>query len=539
MIVVVSDIFSEQMLGGAELTTDALLENGFDNYKKINSTQLTSEIIDDLKEKKWIFFNFFGVSDKNIFDIIKKVKNYSVVEYDYKYCIYRLKTKHEHLENECHCEKTSRGKLIALFLAKSKNLFFMSKGQKEEYENVFPILKKHQSSSVLSSSFTDENLQYILSLNTEDKNNKYIILNSDSWVKGKNKCIEYAKNNGVDYELVSGLSHRELLKKLSTSKGLIFLPNGYDTCPRIVIEAKLLDCDIIINDNVQHKEEEWFQNKETISTYVKKQKQEFYERCLKNKLIYDIKEESTRFVFIMPGYNVAEWLPKCINSIKKQNYDNYLAVFIDDLSDDESYKIFKNLTKDDKRFFGIKNKEKKYALKNIQDGIESLDLKDNDVIILLDSDDWLSSASVLNYLNDFYIKNSCLSTYGSYMYYPYGFVGLEPSSYSNDVIKQNRYREDEWRASHLRTFKKKIWDKIKKEDFIDSDGNYYKMAYDQAIMLPILEMTGPKSMYIEEVLHVYNIANSLNVSKIKEKEQYETMRRIRKKARYERLHYEN
>ena len=34
MIVVVSDIFSNQYTGGAELTTDALLEPGFNNYVK-------------------------------------------------------------------------------------------------------------------------------------------------------------------------------------------------------------------------------------------------------------------------------------------------------------------------------------------------------------------------------------------------------------------------------------------------------------------------------------------------------------------------
>ena len=39
------------------------------------------------------------------------------------------------------------------------------------------------------------------------------------------------------------------------------------------------------------------------------------------------------------------------------------------------------------------------------------------------------------------------------------------------------------------------WDKLDQEDLKDQDGNYYKMAYDQAIMLPLLEMAGEKSKY--------------------------------------------
>ena len=95
MIVVVSDIFSDQFIGGAELTSEALLESGFDNYKKINSLNLTEEMIESYKNKKWIFFNFHHINQKNLLKISTTIKDYSVVEYDYKYCKYRLKSKHE------------------------------------------------------------------------------------------------------------------------------------------------------------------------------------------------------------------------------------------------------------------------------------------------------------------------------------------------------------------------------------------------------------------------------------------------------------
>ena len=538
MIVVVSDIFSDQFIGGAELTSEALLESGFDNYKKINSLNLTEEMIESYKNKKWIFFNFHHINQKNLLKISTTIKDYSVVEYDYKYCKYRLKSKHESTGEECVCEKSTKGKLVAIFLAKSKNLFFMSDGQKKEYEKIYPILKKHSSSHVLSSSFSSKNIDYILNLKST-KNDKYIIFNSDSWVKGTKNCVEYARENNLKYELVARLPHKELLKKLSESKGLIFLPSGYDTCPRIVIEAKLLGCDVILNNNVQHKDESWFNNKESIVDHIYKQKKLFYEKCLRQDIKYEKLDKQIKFHFIVPGYNVSDWITKCITSIQKQDYKNYSVTYVDDVSTDNSANIFKQLAGNHDNFNIIINNDKNYALKNISNAIQTLNSESDDVIIVLDADDWLSSPQVLDYLNWFYQHNDCWMTYGSYMYYPFGDPGLEPSSYPKEVVEDNTYREDKWRATHLRTFKKKLWDKIDQQDFIDDDGEYYKMAYDQAMMLPMLEMAGEKAMYTPEILHVYNRANALNVDKLRQKEQHKTMLRIRKQKKYERVNFED
>ena len=81
--------------------------------------------------------------------------------------------------------------------------------------------------------------------------------------------MKYAEENSLDYELVSDLAYHELIIKMSTSKGLIFRPLGGDTCPRIVIEANLLGCDLILNDNVQHKDEDWFSTRNSCLEYLK------------------------------------------------------------------------------------------------------------------------------------------------------------------------------------------------------------------------------------------------------------------------------
>ena len=61
------------------------------------------------------------------------------------------------------------------------------------------------------------------------------------------------------------------------------------------------------------------------------------------------------------------------------------------------------------------------------------------------------------------------------------------------------------------------------------------MAYDQAIMLPLLEMSADRSTYIEENLYVYNKENPLNVDKIKAQQQFQTAQEIRDKKPYNKL----
>ena len=73
------------------------------------------------------------------------------------------------------------------------------------------------------------------------------------------------------------------------------------------------------------------------------------------------------------------------------------------------------------------------------------------------------------------------------------------------------------------------------QDLKDKSGNFYQTAYDQALMLPLLEMSSERSKYIDKILHVYNRSNPLNVDKVKQQIQYQTSLEIRNKKPYVRL----
>ena len=533
-------MFVEQYEGGAELTTEALIQGTYFPCNKILSSDPNLyNIMHQNNKAFWIFGNFDSVSERCLLYAAKNL-DYLVLEYDYKYCKYRSPGKHITVDGNCACENDRKGKVVSIFLNNSKISWWMSSAQLEHYQNLFPFLKNH-TNKVLSSVFSEEKINYILSLNVANKNNKYLILNSPSWIKGVEDAVDFAKQNNLEYELVWGLKHKELLAKLAKSKGIIFFPRAADTCPRMTIEAKLLNCDLIMNDNVQHKNESWFQSKETTLEYLKQRTEVFWnevEEIASNVLLlpklHKDKDEEIKFNFIVPFYNCEKWITKCIRSIKRQKYKNFTCTLIDDVSIDQSSDIIEKVIKDDERFTLIKNLEKKYALANIVTAIDSLNCGNEEVIILLDGDDWLSSARVLDHLSKIYDKDA-LVTYGSYVYNPGGQKGVEPSEYPAEIIQTNAFRKDVWRASHLRTFKYGLWKKINKKDLKDETGKFYEMTYDQAIMLPLLEMSSGRTAYIPEVLHVYNRQNPLNVDKIKAQKQFELATMIRNKKPYEKI----
>ena len=279
----VSDMFTDQHLGGAELSLQTLIDNCpvGKSHEKLNSFRITKSIIDNNLDSLWVFGNIAQLSDELIQYIIDKKIKYYFVEYDYKYCEYRNPVLYRFLEEEdCDYSETEKGKLIEQFVNNSAKTFFMSEAQSQTYANHLTDLNADKT-IVLSSTFGESFFDKIDSLNEKHKEaerTKWIVLGSRSWIKGTQEAENWCKENDLDYEVVSNISHNEMLEKLATAKGICFKPTGLDTCPRFVIEAKLLGCELELNENVQHLEEPWFDTEDTnvIVEYLKNRKDFFW-----------------------------------------------------------------------------------------------------------------------------------------------------------------------------------------------------------------------------------------------------------------------
>ncbi len=241
----------------------------------------------------------------------------------------------------------------------------------------------------------------------------------------------------------------------------------------------------------------------------------------------------SHFKIIVPFYNVQDWISICIRSIKAQEYQNYQCILIDDMSTDNTVEIVYREIADDNRFTLIENTEKAFALKNIYDAIQLSEAEDEDIIVTLDGDDWFAKGDVLNILDEAYMKSDCWMSYGSYAEYPSGYRGKFAKQIPQSVIENNLYRSSPWYSSHLRTFKSHLWNRINVDDLRDSDGNFFRMAWDLSFMFPMLEMAGNKSKYIEDILYIYNVQNPLNDHKVDHRLQIMTEGYIRGKQKYE------
>ena len=267
-IIFVADFYAKDIPGGAELTTQALIDSAPENINvaAVYSRNVTMELMQKYSGCYWIFTNFSGM-DLNLIPTAATNLDYSIIEYDYKFCKYRSVEKHLHIEGtECDCHEQIHGKMISAFFLGAKHVWWMSEAQEQRYIDRFSFLAEIES-VVLSSVFDDKFFIKIAELNKAEKDRSgWIVLESNSWIKGTEGAIKYCEENDLAFEIISGLTHDEVLEKLSSSIGLVYLPRGGDTCPRLVIEAKMLECELVLNEHVQHKNEIWFETEDSFDT---------------------------------------------------------------------------------------------------------------------------------------------------------------------------------------------------------------------------------------------------------------------------------
>ena len=278
-IIFVSDLNVKDYIGGAELTTEAIMDKSPYNCFFLHSTSLTEELVRKNKDKYWIFVNWTGVPIEGIIEVIQSSK-YSIIEADFKLCRHRSPQLHELIEKKlCDCHIQKQGKFVEAFYLRAQNVFFMSQKQKEIYMNLLPRLKTAENKMIVQgSTWSDEHLDKLFELRNTLKNDKWAVLSGSTWLKNTKATEEYCIKNKLTYDLIGGLPYENFIKKLSEYKGLISIPISYDTCPRLVVEAKIMGLDLILNDFVQHKDEPWFVTEDITSTidYLRTAKSRFW-----------------------------------------------------------------------------------------------------------------------------------------------------------------------------------------------------------------------------------------------------------------------
>lgn len=242
-------------------------------------------------------------------------------------------------------------------------------------------------------------------------------------------------------------------------------------------------------------------------------------------------EEHKPFVIVVASYNNADWVEKNLRSIFEQKYDNYRVIYINDASKDATFaKVKKCIAKYEQwhRVELIHNEFNRGAAANIYRAVHSC--LDEEIVVLLDGDDWFPHEHVLERLNEAYADPAVWLTYGSYVEYPsYSYtVANFSQELPMKVIEKNSVRaftKQHWYLSHLRTFYSSLFKKIKVADLL-YEGKYFDAAYDLAFMLPMVEMAGSHTHFMKEILCIYNRTSNFKESKIRAKRQQQISKYI-------------
>ena len=213
----------------------------------------------------------------------------------------------------------------------------------------------------------------------------------------------------------------------------------------------------------------------------------------------------------------------------RDSHNRFQVLIVDDCSSDSSYEIASKICEKNKHFTIFRNNRRIGALNNIRNLLEKKIKEPTKTIdLIVDGDDYLYSSDVLNILEEKYKQTNCLITYGSHI----SSKGVQGKKYPRIIRKFNLFRKYFWYASHLKTFRHDLWLAINPKDLINKNQQYFSVAWDLAMMFPMLEMAGKRQEFISEILYFYNDSNPISDHKIRRKEQILTAKEIRHKKRY-------
>ena len=247
------------------------------------------------------------------------------------------------------------------------------------------------------------------------------------------------------------------------------------------------------------------------------------------KKIINHQEEKYFFNVVVPVFNAEKYIEKCLSSIVKQSHKRFQVQVVDDCSTDSSCEIASAICKENKNFKFFRNDRRVGALNNICNLLETkIKEPSKTVDLIIDGDDYLYSSDVLNILEEKYLQTNCLITYGSHI----SSKGVQGKKYPRLIREFNLFRKYFWYASHLKTFRHDLWLALNPKDLINKNREYFSVAWDLAMMFPMLEMAGNRQEFISEILYFYNDNNPISDHKIRRKEQILAAREIRQKKRY-------
>ncbi|MBX9923456.1 MAG: glycosyltransferase family 2 protein [Rhabdochlamydiaceae bacterium] len=217
------------------------------------------------------------------------------------------------------------------------------------------------------------------------------------------------------------------------------------------------------------------------------------------------------FVILITAHNNATYCEKSLNSALSQNYPHFRVVYIDQESTDGSWEKVCRLvdySRHPEKVTLIQSEKLVGSLASLYDAIH--DCQDQEILVVIDGNDFLAHEHVLCKLNKIYTKPSIWMTYGNFLDYPsYKQMPIRCKQIPKNIVFNNSFRSHEIQEMHLKTFYAGLFKQIRKEDLLYK-GRFLAMEDSPAYTIPLLEMAGKHASFINDVLYLHTKSHPLS-----------------------------
>lgn len=250
--VIASDFFIDDFIGGAALNDEEIfkiLTSKGEDVRKIKSTQVTQEFLNEHKDSLFIISNFFHLKN-DLRQFIEENCKYVIYAHDYKFVEHTNPAQYENF-------KVPEPELINQSFHKNAiAVVCQSSFQKGIYD------KNIQSNTINFSGnlWSKEHLDLMQTLLPSSKNPVCSVVKSPYPQKGVPEAVRECINRNFDYDLIFDRHYETFLRKLASNKALMFIPLTPETLSRVCVEAKMMGVKVFHTDLVGAAHEEWFKN---------------------------------------------------------------------------------------------------------------------------------------------------------------------------------------------------------------------------------------------------------------------------------------
>jgi glycosyltransferase involved in cell wall biosynthesis len=227
-----------------------------------------------------------------------------------------------------------------------------------------------------------------------------------------------------------------------------------------------------------------------------------------------------------------EAIGPCIESVRGQNFLSWKAWVTVDRAGDRTLDRAVEARGDDPRVDIVANRERLFPMANLLRAIDRSGAAAEDVIVILDGDDRLIRPDALSIIARTYEEEGAWVTYGSWI----SNRADRPGRWPAYPPGTSDFRNEPWLGTAVRTWKKWLFDRIDRDDFLDPEGRFFRVTEDLACMYPLLEMaTTERAKHIAEPLMLYNLDSHHDPGRAMVEEGLRNAAWLRKKKRYEAL----